>query len=100
MAHDLTAAGYLEPLGSSFVGLKLNFDFRDLGQIYPPEVPCDPAGLAETGSGTLGFAPGAGEALAWGAAGREGVAPVLPAAFLGARIVVRFGPSSRGRAST
>ena len=100
MAHDLTAAGYLEPLGSSLMSLELYFDFRDLSQIYPPEDPCDPTGLADAGCGALGLVGGGGARLGWPSAGRWGAPPDLPAAFLGASIVVRFGPSSRGRAST
>jgi len=55
VTHDLAAAGNLEPLGSSLMGLELDFAFRDLSQIYPPEVPCDPTGLAEADSGALGL---------------------------------------------
>ena len=100
VTHDFAAAGYLEPLGSSLMGLEFEFAFRDLSQIYPPEDPCDPAGLAEADSGTLGLAGGDGGGPDWLAAGRGGAPPALPAAFLGARMAVKFGPSSRGRAST
>ena len=88
--HDLAAAGQFEPFGSSLMSLELGFSFRDLGQNYPPEDSCEPAGLACGGKGALG----------WLGAGRGDAVAVLPAAFLGARMVVKFGPSSRGRAST
>src|SRR5208337_1690716 len=100
VTHDLAATRDLEPLGSSLVGLELEFAFRDLSQIYPPEDSCDPAGLAEADSGALGLTGDDGGGPGLVAGGRGEAPPVLPAAFFGARMAVRFGPSRRGRAST
>jgi len=99
VTHDFAATSNLEPLGGTLMGLELDFNFRDLSQIYPPEVPCDPTGLAEADSGALDLMGGDDGAPDWLAEGR-GAPPDFPAAFLGARMAVRFGPSSRGRAST
>ena len=46
VTHNLAAARELEPLGSSLVSLEFEFYFLNLGQIYPPEDRCGPAGLA------------------------------------------------------
>ena len=55
VTHDLAATGNLKPFSRALMGFELEFNFRDLSQIYPPEDPCDPAGLAEADSGALGL---------------------------------------------